>query len=295
MARLYDYIMAGRLGDHRFAIDTHALRRAAADTIADVPVIVMDNVARYYYQDDPKDIWSLENDFPNVAPPLENVWIEFSSGTTMNKNGRISRVDGCYAGWHMRANKHDKGWEVRATLYFGRAANKPQGPITDVVYGVTLDGSYVPRHPEGLRLEVAYGSELNDEEREGTATTASNLLKPVFLGLSFMHCKNVEVRSAPPSPLIERKPWTKKHGRPLVRYHVLDIDPMRKVLKHEGRSDQVGLKKALHICRGHFATYTEDAPLFGRITGTFWKPQHVRGSAKHGAVVKDYNVKAPRK
>lgn len=48
------------------------------------------------------------------------------------------------------------------------------------------------------------------------------------------------------------------------------------------------------FCRGHFSTYTEDRPLFGKVSGTFWVPSHVRGSAKQGVVVSDYNVKAPK-
>ena len=68
---------------------------------------------------------------------------------------------------------------------------------------------------------------------------------------------------------------------------------MKATLQSEGGASKNGLKKALHICRGHFATYTQDAPLFGNFVGTVWKPQHVRGNAQHGAVVKDYRVLAP--
>ena len=54
--------------------------------------------------------------------------------------------------------------------------------------------------------------------------------------------------------------------------------------------DATGIKKALHICRGHFVTYTPKHPLFGKYVGTFWKPDHVRGNAKNGIVLKDYKV-----
>ncbi len=68
---------------------------------------------------------------------------------------------------------------------------------------------------------------------------------------------------------------------------------MKEVLRREGGSETNGLKKALHICRGHFATYSPEHPLFGKFTGTFWKPAHVRGSQEHGIVVKDYVIKVP--
>lgn len=46
----------------------------------------------------------------------------------------------------------------------------------------------------------------------------------------------------------------------------------------------------LHIVRGHEKTYTDEAPLFGKITGTFFWPPHARGDIRHGVIVKDYKV-----
>ena len=55
------------------------------------------------------------------------------------------------------------------------------------------------------------------------------------------------------------------------------------------------MRKALHLCRGHFKTFTADAPLLGRATGTyFWAP-HIRGTQNEGVVIKDYRVQAPSK
>ena len=44
-----------------------------------------------------------------------------------------------------------------------------------------------------------------------------------------------------------------------------------------------------HSVRGHFKTYTEAAPLFGRIVATVWVPAHERGKAT-GDVTKDYRL-----
>jgi len=45
-----------------------------------------------------------------------------------------------------------------------------------------------------------------------------------------------------------------------------------------------------HFCRGHYATYTKDKPLFGKYVGTFYKSPHVRGNAEVGTIVKDYKA-----
>lgn len=65
---------------------------------------------------------------------------------------------------------------------------------------------------------------------------------------------------------------------------------MREAIRREGDIETNGLKKALHICRGHFANYSPEHPLFGKYVGQFWKPSHVRGSIGSGAVVKDYKI-----
>jgi hypothetical protein len=117
-----------------------------------------------------------------------------------------------------------------------------------------------------------------------------------LLTVTFMHCRNVELIEQRPDAKLARK-FRKRRGVEPTRWHVLQIDPMRRTLRTEGGMDQGNsLAKALHICRGHFATYSPERPLFGRSQSgpvTVWKPMHVKGLAgqehRH-----DYEVKAPR-
>jgi hypothetical protein len=110
------------------------------------------------------------------------------------------------------------------------------------------------------------------------------------LAISFMHCKNVDVRPVDPPERLSRR-HERKHGHPLTRYHVLDIQPMRRILDTEGEAQTQGLGHALHICRGHFKTFTAEAPLFGKRVGTYWWEAQVRGKAEEGVVGKDYRVR----
>lgn len=119
-----------------------------------------------------------------------------------------------------------------------------------------------------------------------------NSFRRALLALAFCHCKNVVRRDVTDS-LAPPAKWLRRQKVPEIRYHVLDINPMKEVLRTEGGIESNGLKKALHICRGHFVTYTEERPLFGKVTGTFWKPSHVRGNAERGIVDKDYRLRSP--
>jgi hypothetical protein len=117
-----------------------------------------------------------------------------------------------------------------------------------------------------------------------------------------MHCKNVDLMPFEKKIILPKKSNSKKKLKDKTRqkktvmekYYVLQIEPMKKVLSEEGNIEHEGLERALHICRGHFRTYDEK-PLFGKIKGTFWVPQHMRGKAENGIIHKDYDIKLPTK
>jgi hypothetical protein len=48
----------------------------------------------------------------------------------------------------------------------------------------------------------------------------------------------------------------------------------------------------LHLVRGHFKHYSDEAPLFGKYTGWWWWTPQLRGSVHHGIVDKNYRIAA---
>jgi hypothetical protein len=107
------------------------------------------------------------------------------------------------------------------------------------------------------------------------------LVLPTILAMCFLNCRNVTtIENSIPQPLAKK--YHARTGIWPTRYRTLVIEPMKEVLRREGQIAEVGLERALHICRGHFATYPEDGPgLFGKgIHGQVWIPQHLRGKRK---------------
>ena len=295
MARLFDRLLASR-GPMPIA----------------GPCVVVDNVARYAETHDLfADSYRVSN-APNVAPPFDTWWMEARSSRAgfprefgMLMTGRLAsgkdvstmakERDRCVL---ERPDLYPRGDLVRSPLsghfflantFFARGGvGWPTSPVpiyTDAML-VNKDGSITP--PGITRLVPVDRLRLDP----GLLVHAVRLRRVFHLALSFMHCRNVDQEIVDQPPKLA-KGWKKKHGHRLVRYRVLDIDPMKQTLESVGGASENGLKKALHICRGHFATYTEDAPLFGNYVGSVWKPQHVRGSARQGVVVKDYRVLSP--
>lgn len=104
-----------------------------------------------------------------------------------------------------------------------------------------------------------------------------------------LNCKNIGFEShSPPKNLNKKR--IKAGKMPLFSYKTLVIKPVGK--KQEAQAAQGLWDNRVHLCRGHFKTYTEKNPLFGRITGRFWWQPAVRGNKEKGVVMKDYLVEA---
>ncbi len=127
------------------------------------------------------------------------------------------------------------------------------------------------------------GAEKVQGFRRFRAALATSMLATT---LHLLQCKNVT--------LAEHKNPPKKRGkarskRQVESYWVLDI-PGSPRYWDKSSTGHTGIHSRLHVVRGHFKTYTEEAPLFGRVTGTIWVPCHARGDAQLGLIEKDYNL-----
>lgn len=287
------------------------------EDLQDAPVLDISNVSTYYYESSTagKD-WKI-GDFPNVAPAFHSCWVA-SSKAPEGLDGFVLAV----AARDLIAEEQSSIFDLTHVEFeggFGRdgefmpTVSKPEGvrwqqdvlaiaQIGKGFYPLTLSTRYINDDGsvhlfDGRPRQVirTFGTAGMDwaTRKESTVVAGRLMEYPFLLASSFMHCRNVRLMKDEPPPRLSRR-HERKHGFPLTARYTLLIDPMRKVLEREGEASGGGLPKALHICRGHFKTYTEEKPLFGKRTGTYWWPQTVRGAKKHGEVVKDYAVKAPR-
>lgn len=130
---------------------------------------------------------------------------------------------------------------------------------------------------------------LNASDSARITGYANELVYAALLAVSFCHCKNVDTVEHVPQEKLSHA-FKKRNGKPLTKYYTLNIDPLKRALAREGRSASRGIAHAMHVCRGHFRTYSSERPLFGKVIGTFWVPDHVRGDAVAGEIVKEYRV-----
>ena len=110
------------------------------------------------------------------------------------------------------------------------------------------------------------------------------------MALSLINCRNIHTVDVVPPPKLAKKHKKKRRtNHDLVVYKVLQIGPTSAPAA-ENKPTKTGDRLRMHIARGHYKTYTEDKPLFGRYTGTFWWEAQFRGNKKKGLVNKNYRV-----
>lgn len=111
---------------------------------------------------------------------------------------------------------------------------------------------------------------------------------PVINAILLLNCKNVVLEDEPKASMKRMLNRHKRDKKPI--YKILHIHPLRIKNSADRESFESGIKKSIHVCRGHFRTYTDERPLFGKVAGTFFISAHIRGDEKEGTVLKDYSL-----
>jgi hypothetical protein len=243
------------------------------------------------------------DDFPNLAPPWPAFWMEYrrkgAACGTLAVGDRIDTrelfIDSTKVHWIFVLHHFTTQSGGNPGSFMEILALDASGKLIRGAVNRDFMDALVPNAPDMVK-EISelpgfvYHKEINVYVQELGCPEV--LAQEEMMAITFCHCKNVKVRPDSLPEKLQKK--RSKGGRvPVHRYYTLDIEPMKRVLTTDGRSREIGLKRALHICRGHFADYTDGRGLFGRHHGMFWVPQHVKGDARTGSVIKDYDVKAP--
>jgi len=139
-----------------------------------------------------------------------------------------------------------------------------------------------------------YSKEVSDKETYAISKEGASMNGPLNFGLMLINCRNVETALNNPSKNLNKK--RQKSGRPeLFQYHTLQLTLPGKRNEYYTETDLKELskiEKRLHFCRGHFKSYTDENPLFGKYTGRFWWHPQIKGNKAKGFVLKDYSIKS---
>jgi len=276
-----------------------------SSALTDVPLIRVDNVTEFVYGETASgSSWDLR-DLPTLVPPFPATFVETTSPpNVVSKDipawGAVfSRTEGLESLNISTAVPEDEvRWAVETLFVADIKGVLKAYPVLLYLY-LDSDGKLVLDHKKGFYYDsvLLMNDELasvveRDQDWAKLEDNIFNLLLPFFVSLAFLNCKNVTLEALPISRQQRRQ--AERRGDQLLDYRILNVEPMKRVLRTEGRVEEVGPKQALHICRGHFKTYNEDRPLFGKVAGTWFWESSIRGSLARGKVEKDYLVNPPR-
>lgn len=258
-------------------------------------IIDASNVAEYLFLGSDQEQWDWHADFPCLTPPFRRFVLAYRIPSRMRNEARgvfqalpsSKDVVVFLAAGGALANGAPAG--LRAELFLEQDDGAFLGPVLAEFHlddkGALVGNPKMVAPPDAKLLAAGM-----TREKLWHLTCAP--LFPVGLAISFMHCKNAQLVEAPVPEKLAKARARRGDRVPLLRHQVLEIEPMKRLLRTEGRADVVGLQRALHITRGHFRDYRTSG-LFGQHHGVFWFDSHVRGSSQQGAVRKTYEVAAP--
>jgi len=235
------------------------------------PIIVVDNLWEYIQK-----YGRQTSALRPMAPPFSIYWMEYKWGRSF-VGALFREVHKRY--WHFQMFLFVYNVQANCVDFIGIHVTRldPKGQVD-------LEDKWT----RWVKVFPIEGAPANDD---GFYALLEMAPAPFIFGIMLMHTKNVtRVEHLPPSKLAKRN--AERGKPPMLKYHTLDIEPLKEILLKEGRIESEGLQRALHLCRGHFAFYPESGPgLFGKgIHGQFWIPAHARGTEKQGVVISDYDV-----
>lgn len=239
------------------------------------------------------------------SPAPEEITLEKSKEMVSALNG-LSEIESSKFGELLDPIR----WYCGGNLFYETESGRVLGPTTSAFFGLAPDGGFArirentaseewmpsgsvdSREEPGVVCWVS--SVLTDEAaRKGFADFSAHLLAPLYMALTFMNANNVGFSRVDPPVKLSRK-HEKRSGVGLSSYYTLEIGGLREALSREGGVERQGIRRALHLCRGHLRRYTPErgGPGGRHIEEpmTVWIPPHLRGSRDEGEIHKDYRV-----
>lgn len=155
-----------------------------------------------------------------------------------------------------------------------------------------LNGLELMKYQSTLRPGAVFANGGNSMVVSGYddagAAVAVEAMNRVFFSLALMNCRNVSLRERRGGAGVTS---TRPTGD---AFHEVVIDGnSRGTAGARGGADGEGPGRR-HLARGHFKTFTEDAPLLGKHVGTYWWGWQVRGQEGQGQIEKAYTLKPGR-
>lgn len=245
-------------------------------------------VASELYWTGKQNEYSLADDFGSLRLPYPAMWMEWRvpnriviDGKEHTNHSRQYLV-GCLLHEKRLDDEHLSIHTISIAADANPAFPAAAMPITSS-FKVTNDGSYV--HPSYVH---AYDPQMPKDWAREIGGAAKGNENVAFLALNLINCKNVTTERAG-SVNVRRSGYRKRRKEPRIEFHTIVLPGHGGSTAPASQREYQGVLP-VHRVRGHFKTFTDDAPLLGQHVGTYWWGWQVRGNKENGMVASDYKV-----
>lgn len=221
-------------------------------------------------------------EYSHVAIPFDSVWIERSM---TDKTARV-----LLEGMFIATGREEKWNTLTVTEILATDGTRPALTCSWQLR-LSTNGTPILESSGQLAVYTIYQSpgfseqQINEEIRSATFDLLDML--------SMLSCRNVSLADHDNDPKQVRRAIKRHGGNPdSYRYHTLVVRPPG--AKSDSPAQEIGIMPR-HVCRGHFSEYGPQfnkGLLFGKYSGRFFVPPHLRGDKKNGVVEKDYAIPA---
>lgn len=278
-------------------------QRTLMDMLRSAERVIAEEPMRWYFEESEREDWNAREDFRNLAPVHNVLWIEHGPPRFFFLNGKVMpflEEAWSHAGTllvsflaeaeddpRIRGRFPAAKWITSAFVFTAEAGGV--GPKWEFIYGVEPDGTLSPGGMFSRPMGVV--SEVPDFLLSTAEGYYREILQVAMLALYFMHAKGTELRPVRvPSKVAKAR---RRRGRPTGEgYKILDVGLGARRTLHEAKAEGGGGKGALrkHLRRGGFATYREERPHVSGFVGEMWRSPTVVGRGEE-ARKKAYQVR----
>lgn len=286
-----DAILAGKTVNLAVS-NAESTIRVSNSELAEMVLVKSDEASEMYWTDT-KDRFDPSSDFGPLRLPGSAMWIEFGVPKRGYAEGEWRDLDPI--NWAIAL--HEKplpNGNFRITA-FPYCVTPNSEYVASLEVGesmiVTPQGGLVPgtfsaAYPAGVSQSAI------DEfyaEHGSRFANISHTCRIAYIAIGLMNCKNVTTTETDKGGPRRKKSRGKKFPR--LTYRTINIPGYPSIPSVKGKPGGEP-SVAIHRVRGHFKTFTDEKPLLGKHTGTYWWGWQVRGNAKNGTVISDYKVSA---
>lgn len=251
---------------------------------ADTAFVGCTEVAKWYWQSE-KDVFDLSsNDFGIIRPPFKNMEFEYDMPEwILADEGVRYEIPRTACRYAVFLDDQDQDSRIRLSSAF-YVAHQGRTYLYPIFVYISYDehGQFTTNNEHGgiyHEIDKQTYNWLCEKFGEGKARSLTHdNIKIALLAISFMHCKGVQTEWHDEPVKASKKSRRPRH-KAVLRYATIKLPSTLnpKTATVADRKSLSGQIMPAHWVRGHFKTYTADAPLMGKHVGSYWWSPTIRG------------------